>query len=49
MRTQKFYFPDQQEALCVFPNEHSNLERAISELRLGGNYPVIVLIGGEID
>jgi hypothetical protein len=49
MRTQKIYFPDHQEALCVFPHERSNLERAISELRLGGNYPVIVLIGGEID
>jgi hypothetical protein len=49
MRTQKFYFPGQQEALCVFPDKRSNLEQAISELRLGGNYPVIVLIGGEID
>jgi hypothetical protein len=49
MRTQKIYFPDQQKALCVFPNKRSTLERAISELRLGGNYPVIVLIGGEID
>jgi hypothetical protein len=49
MRTQKIYFPDQQEALCVFPDKRSNLEQAISELRLGGNYPVIVLIGGEID
>jgi len=49
MRTQKIYFPDQQEVLCVFPNKRSNLEQAISELRLGGNYLVIVLIGGEID
>ena len=48
MRTQKIYFPSQQ-ALCVFPGERSNLAQAISELRLEGNYPVIVLIGGEID
>ena len=48
MRTQKIYFPNQQ-ALCVFPGERSNLAQAISELRLEGNYPVIVLIGGEID
>jgi hypothetical protein len=48
MRTQKICFPNQQ-ALCVFPNERSNLGQAISELRLDGGYPVIVLIGGEID
>jgi hypothetical protein len=48
MRTQKIYFPDQQ-ALCVFPDERSNLEQAISELGLKDKYPVIVLIGGGID
>jgi len=48
MRTKKIYFPDRQ-TLCVFPNERSDLAQAISDLRLEGNYPVIVLIGGEID
>ena len=48
MRTQKIYFPDQQ-ALCVFPDEHSNLAQAIEELGIRGRYPVIVLIGGEMD
>ena len=48
MRTQKIYFPSQQ-ALCVFTDERSNLEQAISELGLKDNYPVIVLIGGDID
>jgi len=48
MRTQEIYFSDQQ-ALCVFPNERSNLVQAIEELGLKGRYPVIVLIGSEID
>jgi len=48
MRTLKISFPEQQ-ALCVFPGERSDLAQAISELRLDGNYPVIVLIGGGID
>jgi len=48
MRTQKINFPE-QEVLCVFPNERSDLAQAISELRLDDGYPVIVLIGGEID
>lgn len=48
MRTQKICFPNQQ-ALCVFPGERSNLAQAISELRRNGGYPVIVLIGGEIE
>ena len=48
MRTQKIDFPDRQ-TLCVFPHERSNLAQAISELGLKGRYPVIVLIGGEID
>ena len=48
MRTQTIYFPDQQTP-SVFPNERSNLVQAISELGLVSGYPVIVLIGGEID
>jgi hypothetical protein len=41
-------FPDQQ-TLCVFPTERSNLAQSISELGLKDSYPVIVLIGGEVD
>ena len=48
MRTQTINFPDQQ-TLCVFPAERSNLVEAISELGLKDHYPVIVLIGGEVD
>lgn len=48
MRTEKFFFAHQQ-ALIVFPDERSDLEQAISELGLKGRYPVIVLIGGEMD
>lgn len=48
MRTQTINFPDQQ-ALCVFPAERSDLVEAISELGLKDHYPVIVLIGGEVD
>jgi len=48
MRTQQIDFPDGQ-ALCIFPDERLDLTQAISELRLQGTYPVIVLIGGEID
>jgi len=48
MRTQKIDFPDRQ-TLCVFPDDRSNLAQAISELGLKGRYPVIVLIGGEMD
>jgi predicted Rossmann-fold nucleotide-binding protein len=48
MRTQTINFPDHQ-ALCIFPNDRSNLAQAISELGLNDHYPVIVLIGGEID
>jgi hypothetical protein len=48
MRTQKIDFSDQQ-ALCVFPNNRSDLEQAISELGLEGKHPVIVLIGGDIN
>jgi hypothetical protein len=48
MRTQIIDFPD-QKTFCVFPDERSELEEAVSELRLDGNHPVIVLIGGGID
>ena len=48
MRTQLISFSDKQ-TLCVFPDKPSDLTQAISELKLNGNSPVIVLIGGEID
>jgi hypothetical protein len=48
MRTQTINFPDRQ-TLCVFPGERSDLAQAISELGLEADYPVIVLIGGDID
>jgi hypothetical protein len=48
MRTQKIVFSDQQ-TLCVFPAERSDLPQAISELGLEGSYPVIVLIGGAVE
>ena len=48
MRTQRIVFPERQTP-CVFPTERSNLAQAISELGLKGHYPVIVLIGGEVD
>lgn len=48
MRTQKIDFPERQ-TLCVFPGTREDLAQAISELHLGGNFPVIVLIGGGID
>lgn len=48
MRTQKIDFPG-QEVLCVFPATRPELGEAISEMRLNDGYPVIVLIGGEID
>lgn len=48
MRTQNINFPEWQTP-CVFPDKRSDLARAISELHLDGNYPVIVLIGGGIE
>jgi TRPM family ion channel len=48
MRTKKIDFPDQQ-VLCVFPDQPAELGQALSELHLNESYPVIVLIGGEID
>ncbi len=48
MHTQMISFPGKQ-TLCVFPDKRSDLAQAISELKLNGNSPVIVLIGGVID
>ncbi len=48
MRIQKIDFPG-QEVLCVFPATRLELGEAISEMRLNDGYPVIVLIGSEID
>jgi hypothetical protein len=48
MRTHTIHFPDQQTVI-VFPDKRSNLAQAITELRLKGACPVIVLIGGEIE
>src|SRR5512138_2000635 len=48
MRTQTISFSDRQTPV-VFPKERSELSQALSELGLKGHYPVIVLIGGEID
>jgi len=48
METQKIIFPD-RHTLCVFPHLRSELAQATSELKLQGSYPVIVLIGGDID
>lgn len=47
MRIQTIDFPE-RKTLCVFPEERSDLEQAIAEFHLDSNYPVIVLIGGEI-
>lgn len=48
MRTQEIDFSD-QKVLCVFPSRRANLGQAITELKLHEGYPVIVLIGGDID
>lgn len=48
MRTQNISFSDRQ-ALCVFPQDRSELPQAVSELHLHGSHSVIVLIGGEIE
>src|SRR5215204_3206713 len=48
MRTQMINFLD-QNTLCVFPTERSNLPEAISELGLTDSSPVIVLIGGAVE
>jgi hypothetical protein len=48
MRTQNICFPNRQ-ALCVFPDVRSDLAQAVHELHLEDTYPVIVLIGGDIN
>jgi hypothetical protein len=48
MRIETIDFPE-RKTLCVFPEERSDLEQAISEFHLESNYPVIVLIGGAIE
>ena len=48
MRIQTIEFPE-RKTLCVFAEERSNLEQAISEFHLESKYPVIVLIGGAIE
>lgn len=48
MRSQTIDFPD-RKTFCIFPEKHSDLEHALTELNLGSDYPVIVLIGGAID
>jgi len=48
MRTQTIEFPD-GKTLCIFPDEQSELQQALTELNLEGSYPVIVLIGGAIE
>jgi hypothetical protein len=48
MRIQKISFPNQQ-ALCVFPEQRSDLAQAVAELQLENDGPVIVLIGGDIE
>jgi hypothetical protein len=47
MLNQKIYFPEEQAA-CVFPEQPTDLARTISTLGLKDGYPVIVLIGGDI-
>jgi hypothetical protein len=47
MRTQTISFPERQ-VLCVFPDKPANLSEAISGMGLEAGYPVIVLIGGNI-
>ncbi len=48
MRTQMIDFAD-RKTLCVFPEKRSDLEQALSELNLGSDFSVIVLIGGTIN
>jgi hypothetical protein len=47
MLAQRIYFHEEQ-ALCVFPDNLADLGRTISTLDLKDGYPVIVLIGGDI-
>ncbi len=47
MLTKRIYFHDEQ-AICVFPTQPTDLAQTISTLGLKESYPVIVLIGGDI-
>jgi len=47
MLAQRIYFHEEQ-AICAFPDNEADLERAISTMDLKDTYPVIVLIGGNI-
>jgi hypothetical protein len=48
MRNQRIHFTN-QKSRSVFPDKRTNLAQAASQLNLEGSYPVIVLIGGDID
>lgn len=48
MRTQTISFPE-RHVLCVFPEKPEDLAEAIAGMGLNDSYPVIVLIGGNID
>ncbi len=48
MDTQEICFPHQR-VLSVFPRQRTDLAQAVSQLWLNENYPVIVLIGDELD
>jgi hypothetical protein len=47
MRTETISFPEKQ-VLCVFPEAPAELAEAIAGMGLEDGYPVIVLIGGNI-
>jgi hypothetical protein len=47
MHTQQISFP-KQEVPCAFPDTRESLAFAISKLKLEESYPVIILIGGDI-
>jgi type III secretion system FlhB-like substrate exporter len=49
MLTRTIYFPPDRQTPCVFPYKLSNLTQAISQLGLKGRYPVIVLVGDNIE
>lgn len=48
MRKQTISFPE-RHVLCVFPEKPEDLAEAISGMGLNDSYPVIVLIGGNIE
>jgi hypothetical protein len=49
MRNQTIYFPPDRQTPCVFPATLADLPQALTDLGLKDHFPVIVLIGGEID